>query len=292
MVPVFADVDTGVDDALGLIFLLASEDVEIVGIASTAGNVSVDHVCANNLGLLELCKAPQIPVSKGVAEPLSAALRTAEDTHGPTGLGYAALPDSIRTLTDYDAAEAWVRAARAHPGELVGLATGPLTNLALALRTEPELPKLLKRLVIMGGSFDYPGNTTPVAEWNVVVDPGATAEVYAAWGAAGVQELPIVCGLNLTETIAMTPEHLIRLAEAAGATTTPPVGARSSIQPFVGEQLAAAVHRRCRAFLFRVPHEARRRLLGAHARSVRRRSRAGAITGPNPLRYCRCRADR
>lgn len=146
MVPVFADVDTGVDDALGLIFLLASEDVEIVGIASTAGNVSVDHVCANNLGLLELCKAPQIPVSKGVAEPLSAALRTAEDTHGPTGLGYAALPDSTRTLTDYDAAEAWVQAARAHPGELVGLATGPLTNLALALRTEPELPKLLKRL--------------------------------------------------------------------------------------------------------------------------------------------------
>ncbi|SIL66008.1 Putative nucleoside hydrolase IunH [Mycobacteroides abscessus subsp. abscessus] len=65
MVPVFADVDTGVDDALGLIYLLASEDVEIVGIASTAGNVSVDHVCANNLGLLELCKAPQIPVSKG-----------------------------------------------------------------------------------------------------------------------------------------------------------------------------------------------------------------------------------
>lgn len=221
MVPVFADVDTGVDDALGLIYLLASEDAEIVGIASTAGNVSVDYVCANNLGLLELCKAPQIPVSKGVAEPLSAALRTAEDTHGPTGLGYALLPESTRTLTDYDSAEAWVKAAHAYPGELVGLATGPLTNLALALRTEPELPKLLKRLVIMGGSFDYPGNTTPVAEWNVVVDPGATAEVYAAWGAAGVQELPIVCGLNLTETIAMTPEHLVRLADAAGATTTP-----------------------------------------------------------------------
>ena len=61
------------------------------------------------------------------------------------------------------------------------MATGPLTNLALALRAEPALPTLLRRLVIMGGSFDYRGNTTPVAEWNISVDPEAAAEVFAAW---------------------------------------------------------------------------------------------------------------
>jgi purine nucleosidase len=106
-------------------------------------------------------------VSKGSEQPISTPLRTAEDTHGPEGLGYARLPSTDRQLTAHDAAQAWVRAAHAYPGELVAIATGPLTNLALALRIEPALPTLLRRLVIMGGAFDYRGVTTPVAEWNM-----------------------------------------------------------------------------------------------------------------------------
>ena len=212
----FADVDTGVDDAMALVYLLASPEADLVGIASTGGNVAVDQVCVNNLGLLELCGATDIPVSRGAPGPLACAMRTAEDTHGPAGLGYAELPPSGRGLTEYDAAQAWVRAAHDYAGTLVGLATGPLTNLALALRAEPALPRLLRRLVIMGGAFDYRGNTTPVAEWNISVDPEAAAEVFAAWGAAwGAQDpdhLPIVLGLNLTEHIAMTPAILARLA--------------------------------------------------------------------------------
>jgi purine nucleosidase len=235
--PVFADVDTGVDDAMALAYLLASADAELVGIASTAGNVPVDQVCLNNLDLLALCGAQGIPVSRGAQQPLVATLRTAEDTHGPKGLGYAELPPADGELTAYDAAAAWVRAAHAHPGELVGLVTGPLTNLALALREEPALPRLLRRLVIMGGAFDYGGNTTPVAEWNITVDPEAAAEVFAMWGAAwglpagrgeaagGHLEppghLPIILGLNLTERAAMTPSILSRLAAAAGSATTP-----------------------------------------------------------------------
>jgi purine nucleosidase len=216
--PVFADVDTGVDDAMALVYLLASADANLVGIASTGGNVSVDQVCANNLGLLELCGVSDVPVSRGAAQPLSTAMRTAEDTHGPAGLGYADLPATDLTLTDYDSAEAWILAAHAYPGELIGLATGPLTNLALALRIEPALPTLLRRLVIMGGTFDYRGNTTPVSEWNIAVDPESAAEVFAAWGNAetpGVPELPIVCGLNITENIMLTPKILARLASAA-----------------------------------------------------------------------------
>lgn len=214
--PVFADVDTGVDDAMALVYLLGSAEAQLVGIASTGGNVAVQQVCANNLGLLELCRAGDIPVSMGASQPLECALRTAEDTHGPQGLGYAEVPASDRTLTDYDAAEAWVRAARAHPGELVGLVTGPMTNLALALRAEPRLPGLLKRLVIMGGSFEYRGNTDVVAEWNISVDPEAAAEVFAGWSGTA---LPIVLGLNLTENIVMTPTVLCRLAEAAGSSS-------------------------------------------------------------------------
>ena len=218
--PVFLDVDTGVDDAMALVYLFGSADAEVVGIASTAGNVGVVQVCQNNLGLLELCGITGVPVSRGSQNPLSEPLRTAEDTHGPQGLGYARLPAPTTDVTSYDAAEAWVRAAHAHPGELIGVATGPLTNLALALRADPSLPRLLKRLVIMGGAFDYRGNTTPVAEWNVSVDPESAAEVFAAWHGE-TDNLPIVLGLNLTENIAMTPELMGRLALVAGSSSIP-----------------------------------------------------------------------
>ncbi|WP_422749285.1 nucleoside hydrolase [Mycobacterium sp. WMMD1722] len=221
-IPVFADVDTGVDDAMALVYLLASVDAELVGIASTAGNVNVDQVCANNLALLELCGITDVPVSRGADGPVASPLRTAEDTHGPEGLGYARMPAATLGLTDHDAAQAWIRAAHAHPGELVGVAVGPLTNLALAVRAEPTLPSLLRRLVIMGGAFDYRGNTTAVAEWNISVDPEAAAEVFAAWSPErGAASAPMVLGLNLTENIAMTPALLARLADAAGSTTTP-----------------------------------------------------------------------
>ncbi len=229
-VPVFADVDTGVDDAMALVYLLASADADLVGIASTGGNVDVDQVCRNNLGLLRLCGATHIPVSRGACQPLVAPMRTAEDTHGPAGLGYAELPAATTGLTDCDAAEAWVRAAHRYDGALVGLVSGPLTNLALALRAEPALPRLLRRLVIMGGSFEYRGNTTPVAEWNISVDPEAAAEVFDAWGrspevgctsnAVAAEDLPIVCALNLTENVVMTPQIMARLADAAGSTAT------------------------------------------------------------------------
>lgn len=149
--PVFVDVDTGVDDALALIYLFASPDAEVIGIASTGGNVGVEQVCENNLGLLRLCEVTGIPVSRGSDETLTGPMCLPSKVHGPRGLGYAELPPGGDGLTDYDSADAWVRAAKAHPGELIGVATGPLTNLALALRAEPALPSLLRRLVIMGG---------------------------------------------------------------------------------------------------------------------------------------------
>lgn len=212
MNPVFMDADTGIDDAMALIYLLASADAELVGIASTGGNISVDQVCANNLGLLELCRATDIPVSKGADRPLAGQWPHRANTHGPNGLGYAELPPTDRHLTSYDAATAWVRTAHAFSGELTGLVTGPLTNLALALRAEPTLPMLLRRLVIMGGSFD--GDIDPGAEWNVRVDPEAAGAVFAAW--TGRQRLPILCGLNLTRRITMTPGILERLVSACG----------------------------------------------------------------------------
>ncbi len=204
--PVFADVDTGVDDAVALVYLLASGDAELVGIASTGGNVAVEQVWRNNLALLQLCGATGVPVSKGSEAPLNGPVHTAEAIHGPQGLGYAELQPGSGRLTDYDAAAAWLAAARAHPGQLIGVATGPLTNLALALRAEPALPTLLRRLVIMGGVFS--GERAGWAEFNIGFDPEAAAEVLTAWGDAAPQRLPIVCGLDLTRRIAITPAIL------------------------------------------------------------------------------------
>ena len=108
--PVFADVDTGVDDAIALIYLLASPDAELVGIASTGGNVGVEQVCENNLGLLDLCRVDGVPVSKGAAHPLNSPSPLGDSAvHGPRGLGYAELPSTDRELCGDDAASAWVR---------------------------------------------------------------------------------------------------------------------------------------------------------------------------------------
>lgn len=213
----FFDCDTGIDDSVALLYLLARADVDLLGIASTAGNVPVDVVTTNNLSWLELCGRPEIPVHVGSATPLVADLMTTEDTHGPLGVGHAELPTPTITASHVDAADAWIEASRAHDGELVGLVTGPLTSLATAVRRDPALPSRMRRLVIMGGAFHTHGNTTPTSEWNVAVDPEAAAEVFAAFGTAGAPE-PIVCALDLTEQVVMTPDHVVRLAAASGST--------------------------------------------------------------------------
>ena len=211
----FLDCDTGIDDSLALTYLLAQQDVEIVGVAATAGNVPTDVVVANNLAWLELCRRTEIPVHVGAQNPIASRLRTAEDTHGPHGIGYAELFPASTPPSDLDAAHGWLRAADDHRGELIGLVTGPLTNLALAVRADPELPGKLRRLVIMGGAFGVPGNTTPVAEWNTVVDPEAAAEVFEAFSRFDAPD-PIVCGLNITEQLVITPAHLCRLRTDSG----------------------------------------------------------------------------
>ena len=141
--PIIMDVDTGIDDSLALLYLLASPEADILAITCTSGNVPARQVAINNLAWLELCGAPEIEVSLGSEVPILAPLMTTEETHGPQGIGYAELPEPTRTISSRHATEVWVELARSRPGEIVGLVTGPLTNLALALRIEPELPRLL-----------------------------------------------------------------------------------------------------------------------------------------------------
>ena len=209
------DIDTGIDDAVALLYLLAVPNLQIEGITCTAGNVSAKQVAANTLALLELTGATGVEVATGREAPLEIPLVTTEETHGDQGLGYAVLPPSRQSVSNRSGVDLWIDVARANPGEITGLVTGPLTNLALAIRQEPNLPHLLKGLVIMGGSFNYQGNTTPVAEWNTHVDPHAAREVYAAYEGVPVEKLPIICALETTERIECRPEHIGRLSAAA-----------------------------------------------------------------------------
>jgi purine nucleosidase len=211
------DVDTGIDDAVALLYLLATPGVSLEGITCTAGNVGARQVAVNNLALLELCGHAGVEVAIGSEVPLEVPLVTTEETHGDQGIGYAVLPPPRGRVSARHAVDVWLEAVRCHPGQITAVVTGPLTNLALALRAEPQLPMLLKGLVIMGGAFHHPGNTTPVAEWNIHVDPHAAKEVFAAYEGLPVEKLPVVCALETTERIECTPAHVDAVARAAGA---------------------------------------------------------------------------
>jgi len=211
------DVDTGIDDALAVAYLAALPDTEFVSVTATPGNVDADQVARNTLALLELCGRRGVEVAVGARQPLSIPLLTTPETHGPQGIGHAVLPGPEGRVSPRHAVDLWIEHAKARPGELTALITAPLTNFALALRKEPDLPELLAGVVIMGGCFYYQGNTTPTAEWNTHVDPHAAKEVYAAYRGRAMEKLPVVCSLDTTERIEMRPEHVRQLAEAAGA---------------------------------------------------------------------------
>lgn len=206
------DVDTGVDDAIALMLAVARPDVELVAVTCCAGNVEAPQAAANTLAVLGLCGVEDVEVAVGSEAPLVEPLRTAT-SHGPSGLGYAQPPPARSSISPRYGPDVIVEEARRRPGELLLVATGPLTNVALALRREPELPQLVRRLVVMGGSFNHPGNTTPVAEFNVWVDPEAASAVFRAFSAA--RERPLVAGLNVTKTTELRPEHIGLLGENA-----------------------------------------------------------------------------
>jgi purine nucleosidase len=219
--PIVVDCDTGIDDSLALLYLLASEEAEVLAITCCSGNVEAHQVADNNRGLLELIGRADIEVALGRSVPLVRPLEITPETHGPRGVGYAELPAGRRPLSERHAADLFAEEARRRPGALTLLCIGPLTNLAVALEREPALPRLLRRLVIMGGAFRVPGNTTPVSEWNIHCDPDAARAAMHAWTAAieadpGVSRI-LALGLDVTEQAVIRPDHVVALARRAGS---------------------------------------------------------------------------
>jgi len=178
---VIFDTDPGVDDAMALYFALAHPDIEVVGITTTFGNVTVEQAAINALYLTAIA-GHDVPVTQGVATPwVKPGEPPPASIHGDDGLGN--LPSRQPTANRLDprsSAQFIVDMARAQPGEITLVAVGPLGNLSLALKLEPRLTSLLKEVIIMGGTVAEPGNVSPVAEANVWNDPHAADHVFTA----------------------------------------------------------------------------------------------------------------
>jgi purine nucleosidase len=214
--PLLIDVDTGIDDSLALLYACASSEAEILAVTCTSGNVEADLVAENTLAVLALAGREDIEVALGRKVPLVRDLRTAPETHGPRGLGYADLPEPPQRVSARHSADVIIEAVRRRPDEVTIVTLGPLTNLALAVLLDPQLPRLTRRLVMMAGSYRSAGNTAPTTEWNVAVDPEAMALVLRAFGAPGLASRPMALGLDVTERAKLTPDQLDHLARRAG----------------------------------------------------------------------------
>jgi purine nucleosidase len=243
-VPFILDVDTGIDDALALLYACASPEIDLVAVTCIGGNVDARQVAENTRAVLALVGRADVPVVLGRERPLVKRLETSTETHGPRGLGYAELPPASRPLEPDDAADRIVAVARERPGEVVLVTLGPLTNLALALEREPLLPRLLGGHVLMGGAFRGPGNTTPTSEWNIHVDPHAAKQVFERWAMPGEQgPLPLALGLDVTEQARFRPEQLRSLVARAGALPLDAAAVSADPVQAVGSVAANAVLR-------------------------------------------------
>jgi purine nucleosidase len=172
----FIDTDTASDDAVALIIALRHSDIDVVGIGVVAGNVPLEMGVQNALYTRELCES-NVPVYVGAGKPLVRELRTAQFVHGNDGMGDIGLDLVGRQPNDGNAIDELIKSANEFEGVLELVTLGPLTNIALALQKDPSIAKKIKRCVVMGAVADHIGNVTPVAEFNMWVDPEAVEVV-------------------------------------------------------------------------------------------------------------------
>jgi inosine-uridine nucleoside N-ribohydrolase len=203
---VIIDTDPGVDDALALLLAMRSPELKIEGITPVAGNVPLALTLPNALRMVEIAGRDDIPVAAGASAPLLRRLVTATYAHGENGLGGAVFPEPRIKPIHQPASEFIRETVRKYPGEVTLLTIGPLTNVATALNSDPELAGMVQALVMMGGSLSG-GNITPAAEFNVYVDPEAARIVFQSG-------IPVtMVGLDVTRKTSLTEEH-VRTLEA------------------------------------------------------------------------------
>jgi purine nucleosidase len=189
--PIILDCDPGIDDALAIAFAHGHPGIDLLGITTVAGNAGLAQTTMNALAVCEFIGAARTPVTAGSVGPLLRPALDARHVHGEGGLGGATLRPPAAGPAAGHAVDYLIETIGAARGDITLVATGPLTNIALALRLEPRLADWAREIVIMGGSAGR-GNTTPAAEYNMWADPEAAAVVFrAGWSV-------VMLGLDVT----------------------------------------------------------------------------------------------
>lgn len=216
--PILIDTDMGVDDAVAVALALSSPELDVVGLASVGGNVSLEQATLNIARLLRAFGVPRWPrIGRGLDQ--SAELKNAAHVHGGDGLGLVDLPEP-GPFTTSELIPFYEELIAAHGESLIIVAIGPLTNLAHLLRERPGLLQRAGRILVMGGAVWCKGNVTPHAEFNFYRDPVAARELLNSG-------LPItVVSLDVTHQVVMDESHVARLSRSSSA---------------VAEQLAAMI---------------------------------------------------
>ncbi len=188
---ILLDCDPGLEDALALLLAHGDPNIELAGVTTVGGNVGLSRTTRNALALREYLHFEKVPIAAGAGKPLSGETREASHVHGESGLGFVVLPEPALAVDERHAVDFIIETLRATPGAIHLVATGPLTNIALALQKEPAIARWVASFTIMGGSFTR-GNATPAAEFNIYADPEAARVVFDAdWRV-------VMIGLDLT----------------------------------------------------------------------------------------------
>jgi purine nucleosidase len=205
---ILLDCDPGIDDALAILLALASPELDLIGVTTVGGNSQVENETQNALAVLALGGGAQVPVAQGSPRGLLKDLTTAADTHGLAGLGHAQLPEPHTNAIDTHAIDFIIDTIMAQPGEVTLIPTGPLTNIALAVRKEPRIVRAVRECIIMGGAFKHEGNMPLAGEYNIWCDPHAARIVFHSG-------LPItLVPLDVTYQCLFTDAHMADLREA------------------------------------------------------------------------------
>ncbi|MCB8874301.1 nucleoside hydrolase [Acidisoma silvae] len=209
---IIIDCDPGVDDAVAILLAFAApEAVKVEAITTVIGNVMLDKTTANALRVRDLAGRADIPVYAGCPRPIMAPIERKNSVHGGDGLGDIDLPAPVTATESEHAVDAIIRIVRDNPGQITLCPVGPMTNIALALIKAPDIIPLIPEIVFMGGAAFCPGNSSPAAEFNFMIDPHA-AQIMLTAG------IPLTMfGLDVTAQALITRPWMDAVEAASGA---------------------------------------------------------------------------
>jgi purine nucleosidase len=215
---IIIDTDPGMDDAVAIMFAIGSGQLNIKAITTVSGNLQADRCSSNARTILELMNASHIPVARGMQTPLVRPYPKDPFSHGDDGLANLGLPEPTTPEDRRFAPDLIIDVVNAHVGDISILGIAPLTNLALAVMKDPELPRKVSELIIVGGAYGLDSASSrratgdnPVSEWNIYVDPEAAKLVFNA----GFNLTAIGLDVATLDTIALDPSHRAALISSS-----------------------------------------------------------------------------